>query len=156
MIGTASSQRGGALVQQEGAHYVVDHSDPNYVQQLLDLTGGRGFDLILEMKTDINLKLVAPSGRVVLIGAKELGEEGSGRVEINPLDALFKNAEILGLFIRMVPAAEVARIKAAIFAGLENGTLRPIVGQEMPLAEAIKAHEAIGKSGAYGKIILIP
>jgi hypothetical protein len=30
------------------------------------------------------------------------------------------------------------------------------VGEEIPLAEASRAHEAVMKSGAYGKIVLIP
>jgi NADPH2:quinone reductase len=45
---------------------------------------------------------------------------------------------------------------SAIGAGLENRSLRPVVGQEFPLAEASRAHEAVMKSGSYGKIVLIP
>ena len=45
---------------------------------------------------------------------------------------------------------------AAIFAGLDNGTLRPVVGRRFPLADAAKAHAAIMEPGAYGKIVLIP
>jgi NADPH2:quinone reductase len=36
------------------------------------------------------------------------------------------------------------------------GKLTPIVGQEIPLAEAPRAHEAVMKSGSYGKIVLVP
>ena len=39
---------------------------------------------------------------------------------------------------------------------LENGTLRPVIGRELPLAEAPRAHEKVLEPGAYGKIILIP
>jgi NADPH2:quinone reductase len=49
-----------------------------------------------------------------------------------------------------------ASIHAAVVAGLENGTLKPIVGKEMPLAEAAHAHEVVMQPGAYGKIVLIP
>jgi NADPH2:quinone reductase len=41
-------------------------------------------------------------------------------------------------------------------AGLENGTLNPIVGKEMPLADAAKAHQAVMEPGAFGKVVLIP
>jgi len=47
-------------------------------------------------------------------------------------------------------------IHAALIAGLENGSLRPVVGQEMPLAEAARAHHAVMEPGAHGKIVLIP
>ena len=45
---------------------------------------------------------------------------------------------------------------AALEAGLENGTLRPVVGKELPLAEAAAGHLAVMEPGAYGKIVLIP
>ncbi len=44
----------------------------------------------------------------------------------------------------------------AIVAGLENGTLRPVVGRELPLADAPAAHEAVLEPGALGKIVLVP
>jgi NADPH2:quinone reductase len=47
-------------------------------------------------------------------------------------------------------------IHAALIAGLESGTLNPVVGREMPLADAPLAHRAVMEPGAYGKIILIP
>jgi NADPH2:quinone reductase len=49
-----------------------------------------------------------------------------------------------------------AAIHAALGAALENGTLKPIVSRELPLAEAPRAHQLIIESGAHGKIILIP
>jgi len=41
-------------------------------------------------------------------------------------------------------------------AGLENGTLRPVIGKEFQLAEAAQAHRAGMKPGALGKIVLLP
>lgn len=91
-----------------------------------------------------------------MIGGKDMGEGGAGRTEFNPFTTLFKNADILGLFIGAAPPAEVLAMKAAIFAGLENGTLQPVIGQEMLLSDAPKALKLIGQSGAFGKVILIP
>jgi NADPH2:quinone reductase len=51
---------------------------------------------------------------------------------------------------------ELARIHAALFAGLKNGTLRPVIARELPLADAAKAHIAVMEPGATGKIVLIP
>ena len=45
---------------------------------------------------------------------------------------------------------------AAIVAGLANGSLSPVVGRELPLAEAAQAHVAVMEPGAYGKIVLVP
>jgi len=51
---------------------------------------------------------------------------------------------------------DVISIHSAIVAGLENKTLRPVIGQEIPLAEAARAHVAQMEAGAYGKVVLIP
>jgi len=40
-------------------------------------------------------------------------------------------------------------------AGLANGTLRPVVGRELPLKDAALAHTAVMEPGAYGKIVLL-
>jgi NADPH2:quinone reductase len=51
--------------------------------------------------------------------------------------------------------AQVASIHAALIAGLENGTLKPVIGREVPLADAARAHEAVMQPGAHGKIVLV-
>jgi NADPH:quinone reductase len=52
---------------------------------------------------------------------------------------------------------EYKAMHAALVAGLENGALRPVIGQRIPLAEAARAHAEIMKpSGAHGKIVLLP
>ena len=43
-----------------------------------------------------------------------------------------------------------------ILAGLENGTLRPVVGKEIPLAEAPRAQKEVLEPGSFGKIVLVP
>ena len=45
---------------------------------------------------------------------------------------------------------------AAIRAGLENGSLKPVIAEELPLAEAAKAQERVMQNGKIGKIILLP
>lgn len=153
VIGTGGSERGRELVLREGAHHVLDHKSPAYLQELMALTRGRGADVILEMLANANLgkdlTVLAQGGRVVVIGSR-------GTVEINPRDAMARDAAILGMVLMNATEQELAGIHAALVAGLENGTLRPIVGQEIPLAEAPRAHQAVMEPGAFGKIVLIP
>jgi NADPH2:quinone reductase len=118
------------------------------------MPGGKGFDIILEMVANVNLgkdlPALAPKGRVVVIGSR-------GPVEITPRDTMSRDASILGMALMNATPEELMGIHAALYAGLANGTLRPIVGKEMPLAEATQAHiEVMKSSGAYGKIVLIP
>jgi NADPH2:quinone reductase len=153
VIGTAGTERGRKLVAEHGAHHVLDHSASDYLPKIIELTGTRGADVILEMLANVNLQkdldVVARFGRIVVIGNR-------GTVEINPRGTMGKDAAIIGLALWNAAPEEMASIHAALGAGLANGTLRPVVGQELPLKEAARAHEAVLKPGAYGKIVLIP
>src|SRR5438445_103511 len=79
-----------------------------------------------------------------------------GKVEIDPRDTMQRDADVRGMALPNTPPSELASIHAALVAGLENGTLRPVIGKEFPLVEAAQAHRAVMESGASGKIVLIP
>ncbi len=158
VIGTAGTERGRQLVLDQGAHHVLDHTVSEYLEQVLSLTAGRGVDIILEMLANVNLgndlNVLAPGGRVVVIGNRGPGNQGT--VSINPRAAMSRDAAILGMNLGNASARERVSIHAALVAGLANGTLRPVIGQEFPLAEAAKAHHAVIESRAFGKIVLLP
>ena len=153
VIGTGGTDAGRKLVADQGAHHVLDHRSPNYLEQLMGLTEGRGVDLILEMLANVNLDkdltVLARHGRVVVVGNR-------GRIEIDPRATMARDADIRGMTIMNATEDELRRIHAAIVAGLENRTLRPVVGKELSLADAPRAHEAVLEPGAYGKIVLLP
>ena len=153
VLGTAGTEAGLRLVLEQGAHGVFNHGSPDYLEQIMQATAGRGVDVILEMQANRNLEkdltLLAPGGRVVVIGSR-------GRVEIDPRDLMGHDADIRGMALFNTPPAELAQIHSALFAGLENGTLRPVIARELPLADAPQAHAAVMQSGAGGKIVLIP
>ena len=65
-----------------------------------------------------------------------------------------READIRGMLLFNTPADEMAQMHAAIVAGLRNGTLKPVVGKELPLEEAPRAHESVMAPGAHGKIVL--
>ncbi|CAN5450285.1 NAD(P)H-quinone oxidoreductase [soil metagenome] len=153
VIGTGGTAEGRRLVAEQGAEHVLDHRQPNYLEELMSLTGGRGVDVILEMLANVNLdhelEVLAKTGRVVVIGNR-------GRVEIGPRKAMTRDASIHGMTLMNVTADEATGIHAALLAGLENGTLQPVVGKELSLAEAAAAHRAVMEPGAFGKIVLLP
>jgi NADPH2:quinone reductase len=153
VIGTAGTERGRRLVLEQGAHHVLDHTASGYLDEIMTLTGGRGVDVILEMLANVNLQkdlgIVAMRGRIVVIGNR-------GMVEVNARLAMNRDAAILGMALFHATPAELAGIHAALVEGLGNGTLRPVVGQELPLAQAARAHEAVMETGHYGKVVLIP
>lgn len=153
VIGTAGSEEGVAVVTAQGARHAVNHKSEGYLEQITALSGGRGPDVILEMLANVNLDhdltVVAPGGRVVVIGNR-------GRVEIDARKIMTKDVSVFGLALWGIPVDEVRRAHTAIIAGLESGALNPVVGTEMPLRDAAKAHEKVMEPGAKGKIVLIP
>jgi NADPH:quinone reductase len=153
VVGTAGTERGRRLVLEQGAHHVLDHTAPGYLDGLSRLTGGRGPDIILEMLANANLQkdlgVIALRGRIVVIGNR-------GNVEINARLAMNKDAAILGMALFHATPAQLVGIHGALVEGLTNGTLRPVVGHELPLAQAARAHEVVMGAGHVGKVVLIP
>jgi len=153
VLGTAGTPEGLTLIREQGAHEAFNHRDADYPAAILAATGGRGVDVVLEMLANVNLDrdldLLGPRGRVVVIGSR-------GRVEIDPRKSMGKDAAILGMTLFNADASEFREIHAGIVAGLENGTLKPVIGKELPLSDATRAHQAVMEPGAFGKIVLIP
>jgi len=153
VLGTAGTEKGLELAMREGAHHVFNHTKPDYREQILKTTGGLGVNLILEMLANVNLghdlKLLATHGRVIVIGSR-------GDVTISPRDIMSRRGSILAFALWIITEAEEKEIHAGMLAGLENGTLRPVIGKEIPLSEAPRAHKEILEPGAYGKIVLVP
>jgi len=153
VIGTAGTTEGRSLVHEQGAHHVLDHTADDYLAAIPELTDNNGVHLIIEMLANVNLQrdleALAQYGRVVVVGNR-------GEITINPRETMKRDADIRGMVLFNVPPDEIAGIHAALRAGLEEGTLRPIIGRRFSLEEAALAHQEIMASGAWGKIIMFP
>jgi len=153
VFGTAGTERGLALVREQGAHHVLNHTVPDYLKEITARTEGRGVDVIVENLANVNLQkdldVVARLGRIVVVGNR-------GTIEINPRGTMTKDVTITGFVLWNATPAEKASIHAALGAGLANRTLSPVIGQEIALKDAPRAHQAVLEPGAYGKIVLVP
>jgi NADPH:quinone reductase len=153
VFGTAGTDRGRRLAATEGAHEVFDHTSAEYQKQIMEKTGGKGVELVIEMLANVNLvrdlEMIAMRGRVIIVGNR-------GVLEMNPRSIMSKDALVTGFTNWNAMPKELAVAHAAIIAGMERCGYRPEVGREFPLVDAPQAHEAVIKPGAYGKIVLIP
>jgi NADPH2:quinone reductase len=153
VFGTAGTERGRTLAQEQGAHEVFDHTAADYQKQIVAKADGKGVDLVIEMLANVNLvrdlEMIVIRGRVVIVGNR-------GSIELNPRAIMSKDAVVTGLTNWNATPKEFAVAHAAIIAGMERCGYKPEVGKELPLADAPRAHEEVMKSGAYGKIVLIP
>lgn len=153
VAGSGGTAKGLELIRAEGADLAVDHGKEGYLDEVRAFTDGRGPELILEMLANVNLAadmdLAAKFGRIVVIGNR-------GEITVNPRVAMMKELDIRGIALWNATAEQVAPMVADILAGVAEGALRPIVGRQMPLAEAAAAHVVVLEPGAHGKIVLVP
>ena len=151
VFGTASTPDGRQAASDSGATRMFDHSKNGYLDEIKNATDGKGANLIIEMLANVNLShdldLLAPGGRVVVIGSR-------GPVEIDPRKMMGGGLSITGMTYFHGGEGPVLHAIAAVNAGLAAGSLTPTVGETFPLAEAAKAHIAVMESGAKGKVVL--
>jgi NADPH2:quinone reductase len=151
VIGSGGTDAGLAVAREHGADVVVNHRAEGYTNDIMRATDGRGVNVIVEMAAHVNLDrdlaMLARGGRVIVVGNR-------GRVEIDARQAMGRDAAIFGMVLFNATDADLAEIHAAIAAGLANGTLNPVIGREMALEDAARAHEAVMEPGALGKIVL--
>jgi NADPH2:quinone reductase len=154
VVGTVGGIDEAALVRGLGAVDVIDYKAEDVVARGLELTDGKGFDLVHELVISANLpadvKLVAKGGRIVCTGQ---GPRPDASVPIG--EALAKDASLLFMSLSNAGRAGVAAIAAEIGKMAAEGKVRPVIGETLPLAEARRAHELLeGKH--LGKIVLVP
>jgi NADPH2:quinone reductase len=152
VFGTGGTPEGREEVMRQGAHHVFDHHETGYLERIRELSG-EGVNLVIEMLANVNLGndlgILAPSGRVVVVGSR-------GAVEFDPRATMGREADIRGLLLSNASPRELREIHAALHAALESGTLTPVISEEIPLSEAARAHEAVMKSAHRGKVVLVP
>lgn len=150
VIASAGTEQGRELVRREGAHLAVEHKGEAARAAIHDFTGGRGPDIVIEMKADNlpeALNVVANRGRIVVVG-------GHGSVPLDATLLIGKAVTILGTNVITLSLEMVASIQAAISAAVDAGTIRPVVAEEIGLDNAGRAHERIASGGALGKVVL--
>ena len=153
VFGTASSSEGKTLVANCGADAVFDHSQEDYMDEIASAAGGHGVDVIIEMLANANLEhdfqVLGMFGRITVVGNR-------GSLEFTPRLAMTKDATIYGMSLFNSPQSARDEIHAAIFEGLSDGYLKPIISHTFPLSEAAASHTQVIESKSAGKIVLIP
>ncbi|CAG5118929.1 unnamed protein product [Candidula unifasciata] len=153
VLGTAGSEKGLELVKKLGADQVFNHREEGYTDKILEATGGKGVDVILEMLANVNLDkdldIVAFRGRVVIVGSR-------GNVEISPNKSMVKESTVVGCGVfYLANESEWTEIKAALNAGQKVGWLVPVVAKEYRLEDVAQAHtDVINNSGTLGKLVV--
>ncbi|WP_330178960.1 zinc-binding dehydrogenase [Nocardia sp. NBC_01503] len=140
-----------ALAQRLGAEAVVDYSEPDWVEQVRELTGG--VQAVLDGAGGdigrVSLGAMAPGGR--LIG---YGNAAGGFAAIDAEVAAAQGITVVSLFEITGETTDWNALHDRAQAEAAAGRLEVVIGQRFPLADAAAAHAAIESRAAAGRTIL--
>ena len=143
---TSSSAEKIARARELGAETGVLYTEGDWVEEVRELTGGAGVDLVLDSVGGTwadSLRCLRNGGRCVAFGATR-GES----VEL-PTRSFYLNwRSLLGTTMGS------PRDFAALLAAVERGSWRPVIDSVRPLADAAGAHERMEAGAHFGKLVL--
>jgi NADPH:quinone reductase len=149
VVATAGSEEKRAFTLELGAEEAYPYeefADEVRADVVVDPVGGEVFAA--------SLKALTPLGTLIAIGYA-----GGMWAELDPALVVGRNVSVAGFYLGrlMQLAPEVVREAAQELVGLwEQGAIRPVVGAELPLAEAAAAHALIEERRHVGKVVLVP
>jgi NADPH2:quinone reductase len=157
VLATASSEDKRALCLELGADVALDGDADGLQDRILEATGGRGVDVVLEMAGgpvfDASLRALADMGRLVVYGisSREQNEVRTGRL-------LKRSQSVIGfwLFHYLERRECLAEPLAELFALASRGEVRAVVGDTYGLSEARRAQEDLAARRTRGKLLLDP
>jgi NADPH2:quinone reductase len=155
VIATASSDDRLERLADLGVDYGINYRDVEVSSAVLELTGGRGVDLVLDTLGSTvasSIAACAPGGRVALVG-----DAGRATMTADMRNVLMGNRTVHG--IQMAPDTFTVRRRAQIerlLGRLARGELEPVIDRRFPLSEAASAHKYIESRNAVGRVVLEP
>jgi putative PIG3 family NAD(P)H quinone oxidoreductase len=158
-IATAGSDEKCRACVALGAEHAINYRTTDFVSAVLEHTGGRGVDLVLDIMGGSylarNLSAMAMDGRLVQIGLLE----GEPKASLDLRRVMGRRLTITGSLLRPRSVDEKGRIAVAlrreVWPLLESGRVKPLVAATFPLAEAAEAHRLMESSTHIGKIVLV-
>ncbi|MEE6175102.1 quinone oxidoreductase family protein [Mycobacterium sp. 050134] len=157
VIGTAGSIERQQYVREIGADAAVPYDEPGWTDRVLEMTGGRGVDVIIEsIGGDVfeqNFAVLAPFGRYLLLGSVR----GPGK-PFEPRRLMAKSQALIGLYLPGFFDRPDAIVRALRFlaAGLRDGAIKATPAAVLPLSRAAEAHRQLEHREVRGVVVLEP
>ena len=140
-----------------GAAIGINYQTEDFAARTLELTGGRGVDVVLDWigapYLSKHIEILKPLGRLVIIGLM-----GGAKAEISLAPLLSKRLRLMGSMLRIQSPEEKASLTKAFSERvrplLESGKVRPIVDRVFPMEAVEDAHQYMKDNRHFGKIVL--
>jgi NADPH2:quinone reductase len=158
VLATAGGAEKCEIARQQGAEVAIDYEREDFAERVLELTGGRGADVIYDSVGgevfEKSLKCIAWNGRLLVIGF------ASGTIpSVKANRILLKNIAVVGLHWGAHASKEPQRIPevmAALADLYAAGQIRPVIYKTHSLDELPEALAALGGRRSYGKVVVAP
>lgn len=157
VVGSSRSEDKNERARALGLREALVISGPGFATAFAELTGGRLADVVLDTVGASyladNVKLLATSGRLVVIGLL-----GGASAEL-PLGLLLaKRASVIGSVLRSRPLEEKIALAQAFSSAclplFAQKKLVPVVDVVLPMSEVKEAHQRMEANASFGKIVL--
>jgi NADPH2:quinone reductase len=157
VIVTVGSEEKAAACVALGADHAINYRAQDFGAEVLRLTNGKGADVILDMVAGDyvlrELKCLAEDGRIVIIAV-----QGGVESQVDAGLVLRRRLTISGSTLRPRPIAfktAIARaLKETVWPWLDAGTVKPVIHEVFPAAEAARAHALMESNRHIGKLVL--
>ena len=157
VIATASTREKLELARDLGADVLINYTDNDWPERVLEATDGRGADVILEMVggdfPERNLSCLALFGRMVVFGSAS-----RDRGKIVPASLMNGNQTVAGFWLPRVTGRPdlLGSSLGEILGWVASGEIRLTIGARYPLEQAAEAHADLEGRKTTGKIVLNP
>lgn len=158
VIGTCSTAEKEALARGAGADHVVRYTEDDFVARTLELSAGRGADVVYDSvgKTTFegSLSSLRPRGLLCLYGQSSGKPEPFDLQQLNDRGSLFVTRPSL---LHYTATREELELRAGeVLGAVAKGALDVRIGARFPLADAADAHRALEGRATTGKVLLVP
>jgi len=155
VFGTAGSPEKRAFLKSIGVHHTLNSRTLDFADEIMELTGGRGVDIVLNSLADDfiprSLGVLADGGRFL-----EIGKRGVWTAEqvaaFNPTIEY----HLYDLGLEMIADAGLARrLFDQVVPQVESGALRPLPLRIFPVRRVVDAFRYMAHAKHIGKIVVV-
>ena len=147
VIASSSSREKMAKARQLGADHVVNYREPDWVDQVVDWSGGRGVDVAQDNVGGATwsdcLRTLARNGRMVVCGS-----HSGRRIDLAIPQIYHRQLRILGAnggtYNELASALTLA----------DQGLLRPVIDSVLPLSRVHEGHRILEEHDHFGKVVI--
>ena len=157
VIVTVGSDDKAAACKALGADHAINYKTQDFVEEVKQITAKAGVNVILDMVAgsylEREIRCLAPDGRLVIIAV-----QGGTDAKVDAGLVLRNRLTVTGSTLRPRPvefkSAIAAALKRTVWPWLERGTVRPVIHEVFPAAEAARAHALMETNAHIGKLVL--